>query len=104
MTSFTEKVVQIISSIPRGKVMTYGQIAGLSEHPRAARQVVRILHSMSRKYDLPWYRVLNSKGQIGFKDEEGFKEQKRFLELEGIEVGINGRIDLDIYQWHPDRV
>lgn len=103
MTPFTEQVIEIISSIPRGRVMTYGQIAGLAEHPRAARQVVRVLHSMSMKYDLPWYRVINSKGQIGIRHEEGFEEQRRLLELEGIQVGINGSVDLTMYQWVPDR-
>lgn len=100
MTPFTEKMIHIISSIPTGRVMTYGQIAGLAEHPRAARQVVRVLHSMSRKYNLPWHRVINSKGLIGIKDDEGFHQQKMLLELEGVEVSIDGRVDLVKYQWH----
>lgn len=46
--TFTERAVAIIKQIPEGKVMTYGQIAGLAGSPRGARQVVRILHSMSK--------------------------------------------------------
>ena len=53
MTPFTKQVVAIIAAIPEGKVMTYGQIAAHAGSPRAARQVVRILHSMSRKERLP---------------------------------------------------
>ena len=100
MTPFTKKVIDMIHSIPKGRVMTYGQIAGLAEHPRAARQVVRILHSMSSKYSLPWHRVINSRGQIGLKNEACI-QQKILLEQEGIEVTSNGSIDLLRYQWHP---
>lgn len=101
MTPFTENVVKIIQSIPEGKVMTYGQIAGLAGSPRAARQVVRILHSMSRKYRLPWHRVINAKGQIALQDDESYNEQWMSLEAEGVLVGLNGMIDLEKYQWHP---
>lgn len=101
MTIFTEKSLQIILSIPKGKVMTYGQIACLVEHPKAARQVVRLLHSMSLKYNLPWYRVINAKGQISLKNE-AFQEQKRLLTMEGVKVDGEGKVDLSVYQWHPN--
>ncbi len=101
MTPFTERTLQIISKIPRGKVMTYGQIAGIVEHPTAARQVVRVLHAMSVKYSLPWHRVINAKGHIAIASQEGFQEQKMLLELEGIIVSPEGKIDLERYQWHP---
>ncbi|MEH7505346.1 MGMT family protein [Neobacillus drentensis] len=101
MTPFTENVVEIIRSIPEGKVATYGQIAGLAGSPRAARQVVRALHSMSKKYCLPWHRVINAKGQIALRDDESYNEQRLSLEAEGVEIGLNGVIDLDRYQWKP---
>ena len=103
MTPFTKNVIEIILSIPEGNVMTYGQVAGLAGSPRAARQVVRILHSMSRKYQLPWHRVINAKGEIAIKDEDSYNEQRHSLELEGIEIGLNGTIDLTRYQWHPKK-
>lgn len=98
MTPFTENVVEIIRNIPFGKVMTYGQIAKLAGSPRAARQVVRILHSMSKKHRLPWHRVINAKGQIALQDDESYHEQLLSLEAEGVEVGLNGVIDLEKYQ------
>ncbi|WP_462410276.1 MGMT family protein [Neobacillus sp. Marseille-QA0830] len=101
MTPFTEKVVKIIQHIPEGKVMTYGGIAKYAGSPRAARQVVRVLHSMSRKHRLPWHRVINSKGQIALQDEASYQEQLMSLEAEGVEVGLGGRIDLGKYQWEP---
>ena len=101
MTPFTENVVEIIRSIPEGKVATYGQIARLAGSPRAARQVVRALHSMSKKYHLPWHRVINAKGQIALQDDESYQEQRLSLEAEGVEIGLNGVIDLERYQWMP---
>jgi methylated-DNA-protein-cysteine methyltransferase related protein len=102
MQPFTQRVVHIIQNIPEGRVMTYGQIARGAGSPRAARQVVRVLHSMSRKHKLPWHRVVNSKGQIALKDDESYHDQLLSLESEGIEVGLNGVIDLTKYQYHPD--
>ena len=101
MTPFTENVVEIIRSIPEGKVATYGQVARLAGSPRAARQVVRALHSMSKKHRLPWHRVINAKGQIALQDDESYNEQVLSLEAEGVEIGLNGVIDLDRFQWQP---
>lgn len=101
MQPFTERVIEIIKAIPEGKVMTYGQIAREAGSPRAARQVVRALHSMSRKHSLPWHRVINAKGQIALQDDESYHEQLFSLESEGIQVGLNGTIDLEKYQYHP---
>jgi methylated-DNA-protein-cysteine methyltransferase related protein len=101
MQPFTERVIEIIKSIPAGRVMTYGQIAKEAGSPRAARQVVRALHSMSKKHQLPWHRVVNAKGQIALQDDESYHEQLFSLESEGIEVGLNGIIDLEKYLYHP---
>ncbi|MBM7609983.1 methylated-DNA-protein-cysteine methyltransferase-like protein [Lysinibacillus composti] len=98
MTPFTEKVIEIIKNIPVGKVMTYGQIARTAGNPRAARQVARILHSMSKKHRLPWHRVINGKGLISIKDDELYNEQIMNLEIEGVKVRENGRVDLEKYQ------
>jgi methylated-DNA-protein-cysteine methyltransferase-like protein len=104
MKPFTRKVLTIIKNIPKGKVMTYGQIARHAGSPRGARQVVRVLHSMSEKYCLPWYRVVNSKGEISIKDYELNYEQKLKLENEGIKIMLNnGRIDLEKYLYQPEK-
>ncbi|PLR95133.1 MGMT family protein [Bacillus sp. T33-2] len=100
MSTFTELVIAIIKEIPEGRVMTYGQIARLAGSPRGARQVVRILHSMSHKYNLPWHRVINSKGEIGLRDDESFHVQKLSLESEGIEFIDERTINLQAYQYH----
>lgn len=99
MTPFTARVVQVIQSIPEGKVMTYGQIAACAGSPRAARQVVRILHSMSGKLQLPWHRVVNKQGEIALKEDESKSLQMLLLESEGVELLMGNRVDLAVYQW-----
>lgn len=101
MTPFTNRVINIIQSIPSGKVMTYGQIAGLAGNPRGARQVVRILHSMSQKYDLPWHRVINAQGEVAIKNAEGMFTQKDRLLTEGIALTKAGKVDLTFYRYTP---
>lgn len=100
MERFTEKAIAIIKSIPSGKVMTYGQIAAYAGSPRGARQVVRILHSMSSKHDLPWHRVINSKGEIGFKEEGQYNYQQHLLQSEGVLLNDKGKVDLERYRHH----
>ncbi|MCA1055628.1 MGMT family protein [Rossellomorea aquimaris] len=102
MKSFTEKSIHIIQSIPTGTVMTYGQIAKYAGSPRGARQVVRILHSMSSKYELPWHRVINGKGEIGFKNDEQFKLQKEMLEAEGVTFTKGNTIELEKFRYTPE--
>lgn len=100
MGPFTERVVEIIKGIPEGKVMTYGQIATLAGSPRGARQVVRVLHTLSEKYKLPWHRVINSKGEISINDYESRDLQKVFLESEGVEFTSHNSINLNKFQFH----
>ncbi len=101
MENFTERVLAIVQKIPPGKVMSYGQIARFAGNPRGARQVSRILHSMSGKYNLPWHRVLNAKGEIGLQDEESFYTQKLKLESEGILFIGRKKIELGKFQYLP---
>lgn len=98
MTPFTKSVIEIIESIPPGKVMTYGQVAKLAGSPRGARQVARILHSMSKKYQLPWHRVVNVQGKIVIENDESYHVQMLNLQSEGVEVSSEGMVDLQKYQ------
>lgn len=95
MKPFTKGVIKLIQSIPLGQVATYGQIAKEAGNSRAARQVSWILHSMSQKYQLPWHRVINSKGEISLTASE----QQELLEMEGIIFTLQGKVSLEEYQW-----
>lgn len=101
MEPFTKQVIDIIKAIPQGRVMTYGQIAALAGSPRAARQVVRILHSSSRAHQLPWHRVINGKGEVAVRDEESRFLQMIALRDEGVDVDDSGCIDLDSFRFEP---
>jgi len=102
MNEFTRDTILIINNIPEGRVLTYGLVAELAGAPRAARQVSRTLHSLSEKYNLPWHRVINSKGIISLKSVEGKEHQKWLLEQEGIKVSDCYEIDLNKYLWILD--
>lgn len=99
--SFSRRVKELITRIPRGKVATYGQIAAYAGNPRAARQVVWILHSSSGKEKLPWHRVINSKGRISLKPNYGYEIQRELLRKEGIEFDENDTVDFGRYLWFP---
>ena len=99
LTPFTEHVIDIIKEIPKGKVATYGQIATLAGSPRAARQVVRILHSSSKKHKLPWHRVINSQGKISLLPNQGYEIQKALLIKEKVKFTLTDHVDLKKYQW-----
>lgn len=103
MNVFTERVIKIIQGIPTGQVMTYGQVAAAAGSPRGARQVVRVLHSMSAKYKLPWHRIINAQGGISAPADIESKglHQRELLELEGVKFSGDGRIDLTVYRWFP---
>jgi len=97
---FTAKVIEIIGAIPRGRVSTYGIIAAHAGSPQGARQVVRILHSSSGKYNLPWHRVVNRSGGISLRGN-ACAHQKALLAEEGVEFEDNGAIDLSRFLWWP---
>ncbi len=103
MLPFTRKVIDIIKAIPPGKVLTYGRIAALAGNPGAARQVSRFLHSMSGKYDLPWHRVINARGEISLKKSHGYELQKALLESEGVRFSLRSRVDLSTCLWVPSK-
>ena len=98
-SKFSHRVKQLIKAIPHGKVATYGQIASQAGNSRASRQVAWILHSCSEKDDLPWHRVINSKGRISLPPQGGYEVQKKLLELEDIAFKENDSIDLDKFLW-----
>lgn len=88
---FTRRVLLAVEAIPAGRVSTYGDIAAAAEQPRAARQVVRALHSLSDKHALPWWRVVNASGRIALAGTAAAVQRLR-LEDEGVEVDEAGRL------------
>jgi len=98
--SLEQRVWLVISAIPRGKVSSYGDIALLAGHPRAARQVGRILNNLPDHSQLPWHRIISQQGKISLSGERGVM-QRDVLRKEGVEVSDAGRVDMKKYRWRP---
>jgi methylated-DNA-protein-cysteine methyltransferase related protein len=101
--NFKQNVLSIIAAIPRGKVMSYGQVAAAAGSPRAARQVGGILRHYDGNDSLPWWRVVNSAGHISIKGnfEATPSRQKQLLEEEGIPVSREYSLDIGKYRFYP---
>ena len=102
-TNFFERVYAVVKLIPKGKVATYGQIAAILEHPRAARTVGWALHGLNDQQErrVPWHRVINAQGRISNSGGRhgGAEEQFRRLKKEGIKFDQTGRCGLRKYLW-----
>lgn len=85
---FTQRVIDVIKSIPAGQVLSYGDVAKAAGSPRGARQVVRILHSLSEAENLPWHRVVNKNHEITAPGMTA-EIQKKLLEDEGVFLTIH---------------
>jgi methylated-DNA-protein-cysteine methyltransferase-like protein len=102
--SFFKRVYAIVRTIPRGKVLTYGQIATLLGSPYMARQVGWAMHGCPK--GLPWQRVVGAGGKIlvnSFSVGEGALLQRRLLELEGVRFA-GQRIDMTAHQFGPSKL
>lgn len=97
----TESILAVVRAIPRGKVAAYGQVAALAGSPRGARQVARVLHSLSAKERLPWHRVIGASGKISLPATMGGAEQARRLQREGVRCDAEGGIDFARFRWRP---
>lgn len=100
-TSFFEKVYGIVKRIPKGKVMSYGQIAKLLGKPKAARAVGLALHCNKDPENIPCHRVVNNQGRISSGYAFGGPEiQKKLLQREGIIFNEYEKIDLDKFRYN----
>ena len=100
VSEFFQRVYGIAARIPRGKVVTYGQIAAALGDPRQARTVGWALCSTPEWLDIPWHRVVNSSGGISTRYAVGeLNIQRKLLEDEGIIFDEDGRLDLERYCW-----
>ena len=104
MTSFQEAILEVVRSIPVGKVASYGQVAAYVGIPRAARQVGWAMSSMESVPDFPWWRVLNKTGTITIKGNQfsNARLQKELLEAEGVVVSPDYTLDMARYCYRAD--
>lgn len=100
-TSAWAEVWEVVRQIPRGKVMSYGQVAGLLERRMSPRAVGWAMHACPR--DVPWQRVVNARGECSTDRVPGATRgrQRRLLEAEGVKFDGAGRVRMDRYRWSP---
>lgn len=100
--AFQTRVYDVVRSVPRGKVVSYGAVAAILGQPRAARGVGRALSALPDDTDVPWWRVVNRNGEIsrrGAMHEAIILVQRKLLEREGIRFDRRGRIDWETRGW-----
>lgn len=99
--NFREKVYLAVKKIPKGKVVSYGQVAAYCGSPRAARQVGWMLRLLADGDSVPWWRVVNRNGEISIKGDFLYTPlvQKQKIESEKIPVSKDFQIDLDKYRY-----
>jgi methylated-DNA-protein-cysteine methyltransferase-like protein len=99
-----DNIRSLVEHIPAGRVATYGQIAALTAAGLPARIVGFALHGLPEKTEVPWHRVVNSKGYISFSPGRNEHEalQRILLIKEGISFSKDGKINLQKYLWHPE--
>lgn len=95
--SFYDDAWTVVRQVPKGKVVTYGQVATVLGSPRAARQVGYAMAKVLMSDDpVPWHRVINAQGRISHRgDFDRAQRQREMLEREGVEFDDSERIDLD---------
>ena len=95
MKELYREIYKIASEIPRGAVMTYGQIARSVGKPNWARLVARAMSETPQELDIPCHRVINSKGEMSPDYVFGGQHiQRKMLENEGVIFKSNGCVDM----------
>jgi methylated-DNA-protein-cysteine methyltransferase-like protein len=103
-----QSIWEVVARVPRGSVVTYGQVARMAGMPGAARTVGWAVQALPddhriRGRSIPWHRVINVQGRVsprGETEEGGaVRRQLTLLRREGIRVSPAGVIDLDRYLW-----
>ena len=99
--NFRVRVEAIVAQIPRGRVMTYGQLAALCGNARAARIVGGIAHFGDP--NLPWQRVVNKQGRLASGYPGGWAGHKAALESEGVDVSEDYKVTIRKLLWNPSQ-
>lgn len=99
---FAQRVYDLVAQIPKGRVMTYGQIAALCGAAWAAWEVGQIAHTGPS--DLPWQRVVNKQGGLAAGWPGGGRAaHAQLLQAEGVTVDPDFTIDVKKLTWNPSQ-
>ncbi|RYZ92244.1 MAG: MGMT family protein [Moraxellaceae bacterium] len=94
-----EAIYLALAQIPKGKVITYGNLAKLAGMPNGARLAGRLMCGLPAGSRLPWHRVINAQGKLSLpENSDSYQEQLKRLKKDGVEIK-NGKINLAIYAY-----
>jgi methylated-DNA-protein-cysteine methyltransferase related protein len=103
VTDSFKRIERVVAKIPRGRVMTYGDVAAAAGMPGAARTVGYAMRALG--HAVPWQRVLGRRNprtaHITIRDPRGNAEQRRLLEKEGVRFDARGGVALATFGWLP---
>ncbi|HET9440421.1 MAG TPA: methylated-DNA--[protein]-cysteine S-methyltransferase [Longimicrobiales bacterium] len=103
MSDFATQVYGVVRKCPRGKIVSYGGVAAMLGQPRSARAVGRALNALPDDTDIPWWRVVNSRGEVSIRGvEQGESLQRSLLEREGVKFDGAGRISWKRFGWEGE--
>lgn len=94
---FTRGVVEVVSAIPSGKVLTYGDVATLAGDPALPRLVGKILGAIGMDSDVPCHRVVNFQGRTA----PHWPSQASLLKSEGVTFSNSGLVNMKKHRWNP---
>ena len=96
--SLYQRIYRLVRLIPAGNVSSYGRIAAVVG--TGPRQVGYAMAAVTPDLEVPWHRVVNSRGELSLrKDGKADERQRQKLIEEGVLFDDKGRIDLDVYSW-----
>ena len=96
--TFSDRVYEIVSKIPRGKVLTYGEVAKRAGNAKAARAVGMCMNKNRDIGRVPCHRVVAANGELTGYAFGGIDEKKRKLMEEGVKF-VGERVDLEQSRW-----
>lgn len=98
--AFRQAVLEVVASVPRGKVVSYGLVAMLAGWPNHSRMVGRVLHGLSECCGFPCHRIVNNAGRTA----PCWPEQVGLLKSEGILFRPNGCVDMNVCAWRVEEM
>ena len=99
-SNFRERVEVLMAQVPKGRVTTYGDLAGLAGQASASRVVGGVAHYGNP--DLPWHRLVNRFGGLAAGFHGGRETQAQLLAQEGVRCEDHRVINFEDIRWKPD--
>jgi methylated-DNA-protein-cysteine methyltransferase-like protein len=98
-----KRVYDLVKKIPRGRVMTYGQVAKALRLPGGARTAGRAMAASPSGGGVPWHRVVGAGGRLLIREPHA-SLQRKLLESEGLSLAEKRILNFKDYEWRPDSV